>query len=178
MHKNAARVQPPRTFLTEYLFPIDVTFFKLRDSGVAAVGTAQCRTHPKATLGKVHSVAHVAADSVVLDPFDVRLIDSALIDEILDEPADGIVRKRSHDRRIEAEASFETACYVIFATAFPDVETPRCVNSPVTGIEPQHHFAEADDVPFAVIFWLNIQHDETGRLTPHPPTVYDENVAV
>ena len=59
---------------------------------------------------------------------------------------------------IETEAAFQAACDVVFTAAFPDVKRARRMNTPVAGIEPQHHLAQSDNVPFTVIFWLYVEH--------------------
>ena len=47
--------------------------------------------HAEAALGEVQAVADGAADAVVRHPADERLVDAALADQILHQPADGIV---------------------------------------------------------------------------------------
>src|SRR5258706_6608048 len=77
--EDPAGVKPTSTFLAKYLFPIDVALFKLRNGGMPTVRAAERRADAKAALGKVHPVAYSTADAVVFDPFDVRLINPALI---------------------------------------------------------------------------------------------------
>ena len=152
--KYAAGVKPARTFVAKDLFPVDVARLELRNGRVAAVGASERRAHAEAAFGKVQTVADCAADAVVLHPLNVRLIHTALVDQILDKPTDRIVGKCCHDGGIQTEASLQSARDVVFAAAFPNLERARRVNAPLARIEPQHHLAKADDVPFTVIFWF------------------------
>ena len=67
--------------------------FELRDRGVAAIGAAERRAHAEAALGEVETVAHGAADAVVRHPAQVRLVDAALVDQVLDQAADRRCRR-------------------------------------------------------------------------------------
>ena len=80
----------------------------------------------------------------------MRLVNAALIDQVLDETTDRVVSERRDDSRIEAEAALQTARDVVLASALPHAETSRRVYARVAGVEPQHHLAERDDVPTAL----------------------------
>jgi len=133
-------------------FPIDITLFQLRNSGVSPIRAAKRRADAETTLGKVHPVAHIAADTVVFCPFDVRLIDAALIDQILNETPDRVVRQRGDDGRVKPETAFEAACDVVFAAALPNLEGTRRVDALIARIEPEHYLTERNDVPFTIVF--------------------------
>src|SRR6266568_6904145 len=60
-------------------------------------------------------------------------------------------------RCLETEAAFQSTSNVVFATAFEDLKLTRCCNAVIARIETQHHFAEAEFVPPALIFRLNLQ---------------------
>src|SRR5205823_6029020 len=111
------------------------------------IRTTQSSAHAKASLGEIQPVTHSAAYAVILDPFDMRLIDSALIDQILNEPADEIICKRSYDRGVHPETTLQSSRYIVFATAFPDLKNARGVDTAIAWIEPEHHFAQADQIP-------------------------------
>ena len=96
-----------------------------------------------------------------------RLIDAALKHQVLHQPADGIVGERRHDRRVQAEAAPQPARDVVFAAAFPDLESARRVDAPVAGIEPQHHLAERHQAPAAVGFGAQ---RERHAGVPQPPS--------
>ena len=66
----------------------------LRCGGVAAVGAAERGADAEAAFGEVEPVADLAADAVVREPAEVRLLDAALVDQILDQPPDGVVGQR------------------------------------------------------------------------------------
>ena len=84
--------------------------------------------HPRAArTPKPRSVKFIPLRTVRPTPsyfthFHVRLIDAALIDQVLHKATDGVVSERRNNRRIEAEASFLSAGDVVFAAAFPDFE--------------------------------------------------------
>ena len=71
---------------------------------------------------------------------------------ILRQPPDRIIGKGRDDRRVQAEATFQSARDVVFAAAFPHLKLTRGVNAPVARIEPQHDFAEGDQIPTAFFF--------------------------
>src|SRR5260370_30876747 len=144
---DSASVKPARAFCSENLFPINVAGLQLRDRRMPTIRTTQSRTHAKASLGKIQPVTHTAAHAVILDPFDMRLIDSALINQILHETADGIICKCGYDRGVHPETTPQSARDIVFATAFPDLKSARGVNAAIAWIEPDHHFAQADQIP-------------------------------
>ena len=53
----------------------------------------------------------------------------------------------------------EIAGDIVFASAFPDAEVSRRVNSLVTRIEAKHHLAKRDKVPAAFRFWFDVQQN-------------------
>ena len=68
--KDAACVEPAGTELAEDVVPVIVPGFELRGGAVSTVGIADGTTNAESALGEVQAVAHGAADSVVLAPFD------------------------------------------------------------------------------------------------------------
>ena len=91
---------------------------------------------------KFKTVARSVAYAVVFDPADQGLVDAALIDKILQQPADRIIGKRSDDGGVQAEAAFQTAGDVVFAAAFADVEGSCGGDAAVAWIEAEHDFAQ------------------------------------
>lgn len=51
--------------------------------------------------------------------------------------------------RLKDRAAAQSPRNVILAAAFPDLELPRCVDAALAGIEPQHHFTQAQYIPSA-----------------------------
>jgi hypothetical protein len=45
----------------------------------------------------------------------------------------------------------QTAGYVVFTATLPDLEVARRMDAAFTGIQPQHHLAEAEKIPAALI---------------------------
>ena len=72
----------------------------------------------------------------------MRLIDAALVNQILHEPADGIISQRRHDRGFQSKTSLQAARDVVLAAALPDLKTARGRNPTISRIETQHHFAQ------------------------------------
>ena len=143
----AARVEPPDALLAEYLLPVDVAWLELAHRREPAVGARARTTAAEAALHEVESVPDRAADAVVGNPLDVARVDAALKHEVLDEAPDGIVGKRRHRSRLEAEAAAKPAHDVVFAAALPDLEIARRVDSPVARIEAKHDLAETRRIP-------------------------------
>src|SRR6185437_8515889 len=150
--EDASGVEPAGTFLGEYLVPVDLAWFKLAHCRMAAIAASEGRAHTEAALGEVEAIAHRAADAVILCPFQVGEIDTALQHQILDQPPDGVVGQCRDDRSLKAETAAESARDVVLAAALPDLELARGGHTNVAGIESQHDLAEADEVPFALCF--------------------------
>src|SRR5450756_1869231 len=124
------------------MVPIEIARLELRRRGVAAIRHADRAADAEAALGEIQTVAHAAADAVVLAPFDEVGADATLHDEIFDEMADFVVHERGTDGGFVAEAFPQTARGIVFATAFPRGERARGANASLTGVKPQHDFAE------------------------------------
>src|SRR5262245_31069121 len=150
--EDAAAMKPPRALFAEDLLPIDVARPELRHRGVAAVRASDRRARAETPLGEVQPVARGPSYAARFHRLHVRLIDAALIDQVLKQAAHRVVGERGHDRRLHSEAALYPPGDVVFAPAFPGMKSPRRVNSPVARVEPQHHFTERDQVPSALIF--------------------------
>ena len=88
--------------------------------------------------------------AVVGHPLDQsRGVHAALQDEVLEQPADLVVRERRDDAGLQAEAATEPARHVVFTAALPDLELSGRADAPFAGVESEHDFAEGDLVVFA-----------------------------
>src|SRR5262249_33899157 len=105
-------------------------------------------------------VADSAANSIICYPFNVGLIDSALVDKVLNKPADRVVGQRCYDRRIKAKASLQAAGDVILTAALPCLKGPRGRYSALARIEPEHDLAETQKIPPGIFLWF---HDQSGH---------------
>src|SRR5206468_2290612 len=105
--EDAAGVEPARAVLAEDALPVDLAGLELARRAVRAIGAAERAADAEAALGEVEAVADAAADAVVGDPANVRLIDAALVEAVLDQPSDGIVGERRHHGGVEPEAALE-----------------------------------------------------------------------
>ena len=76
-------------------------------------------------------------------------LDAALQDEVLQQPADVVVRERGADGGSQAEAAPQAARDIVFAAAFPDLELARRADAPLAGVQPQHDFPQRDQIVFA-----------------------------
>src|SRR5581483_354461 len=88
--EDAAAVEPPCSFEAEDRLPVDVPRPHGRRSGVRTVRAAEGGPDAEAALDEVEAVADASPDPVVRQPADVRLVDAALQDQILEEAADRI----------------------------------------------------------------------------------------
>jgi hypothetical protein len=124
---------------------------------VATIVGAECGSDPETAFCKVETVAGSSPDAIVRHPADQRLIDAALKDEILEQAPDWIVGESGDHSGFEAEAAFQSAGDVVFASAFAYFEGSGGGNAPVTGIEAQHDFPEAYQIPSAIFFIFDLQ---------------------
>src|ERR1700722_13160741 len=148
-------MKPARAAFAEDRLPIDLTGFERRHRGVAAIRTTKRRAQAEATLGEVQSVPNGPANSVVVHPSNQGGVDAALVNQVLDEQTNRVLRKRSDDRSFESETSFQTARHVVLATTFADFEMSGGPNAIVAWIKAQHYFAQAYKVPTARILLLD-----------------------
>ena len=132
--EDAAGVEPA-PLPSRRCVPVDVAGLELRHRGVAAVRAAQGRAHAVAARREVETVADGAAHAVVLGPAHMRLIDAALVDEVLHEAPHRVVDQGRHHGRVQAEAALEAAGDVVFAAALPHLERPRGVDPAFAGVE-------------------------------------------
>ena len=89
--EDAAGVKPARALAAEDVVPIDLAGLQLRNRGMAAIRAAERGAHAEAALGEVQAVAHRAAHAVVRHPAHQRLIDAALVDQVLHQTPHRIV---------------------------------------------------------------------------------------
>jgi hypothetical protein len=87
----------------------------------------------------------------------VRLIDPALVDQILDQPPYGIVSKGSYNSSFQTEAALQTSGHVVLSPTFPALKGSRSRDSSISRIETQHNFSQAHKIPSAIGFQLDIQ---------------------
>src|SRR5579863_418018 len=97
-------MKPARATFAENFIPVDFARSQLRDRRMPAIGTTQSWTNAESPLGEIQSIPRCAADAVELNPTNQRLIDAALIDKILQQPAHRIIDNRRDDCTFEAEA--------------------------------------------------------------------------
>src|SRR6266850_528790 len=136
----------PANAAAEQTLPINLPRFHLRDRGVTAVRASERGAYAETSLGEIEAVTRATADAVVSNPADPREVDSALQDEIFDQPADGIVDQRGDNGRAQAEAAAKTTGHVVLAAALPHLKRASGGHATFSRVEAQHHLAEADEV--------------------------------
>ena len=78
-------------------------------------------------------------------------VDATLEDQVLEQPSDGVVGERRHDRGAKAEAAPQPAGHVVLAAALGHGERAGRRDAPVAGVEAEHHLAQRDEVVAAVL---------------------------
>ena len=143
-------MQPARAGLAEEGVPVEIAGLELAGGGIAAIGNAHRAANAVTALGEVQPVAHRAAHAVKRQPFDEFRVHTALQNKILDEPADVVVGERRADGGLEAEAASQAARNIVFAAALPGLEFAGGADAAFAGVEPQHDFAQRNQVVFAL----------------------------
>src|SRR5262245_64530673 len=110
---------------------------------MTAVRAADSPARTEAALGEVQAIADLAPDAVELHPAEVRQIDAALQHQVLDEPADSVVRQRRDDCRALPEAAPQSARDVVLAAAFPGAKGACGVDTAFSWIEAKHDLSQA-----------------------------------
>jgi hypothetical protein len=124
---------------------------------VPTIGTTESRACAKTSLGEIQSVANQTPNAIELCPPDVRLIDAALINQVLNQSPYRIIGQRRDYRGIQTKASLQTTRDVVLAAAFPNLKAARRRYPAVTGIKTQHYFTETHQVPAALAFRSDLQ---------------------
>ncbi len=106
---------------------------------------------PKPSFCEVQPIAYRSADAIVWNPADERSVHATLQDEILQKLANWISGKRRYHRGAHAKAPAKPASYVIFASTLPHAEITSGMYALLSGIEPEHHFAEAYAIPSTTV---------------------------
>src|SRR5262245_18220418 len=171
-------MEPARSFVRENLVPVHVARLQLGDCGVAAVGAASRRTYTEAAFGEIQSVAHAAADAVILHPFDVVEIDSALQHQVFDQTPHRIVGQGRHYSGLHPKRTPQAARDVVLAAAFPGSKMPRRADAHVAWIEAKHHFAQADQIPAAPFFAANLHAVSLCRADSTDDATFSEGESV
>ena len=149
--EDPTAVEPAGAVDAEDLLPVDVAGAHLRGSGVPAVGDTDCAADAEPALGEVEPVAHLAPHAVVGCPAEMRSLDATLVDEVVDQPTDRVVGEGRHDGCAKPEAALEAAGDVVFPSPFPGPKRAGRLDSPIARVEPEHHLAERDEIPAALL---------------------------
>src|SRR5437870_7650740 len=106
--------------LSKNLVPIDVAGLELRYRSVPAIVRSYSGAHAEATLGKVESVAGGVADAIVLNPAHERLINAALINQILEQTADRSTGEGGDDGAFHTDAGLQPTRAVVVSASLTD----------------------------------------------------------
>ena len=152
--------------LPKNLVPINVPRLQIRHRRVSAVITSQRRPYPKSTFRKVQPVARRPPQSIMFHPANQRLINAALINQVLEQAPHRIIHKRRHYCRLQPEAALQSPRHVVLSAALAHFKASRRRNSPLARIEPHHHLAQTHQIPAALLFRLNRQrHSLSSKAT-------------
>src|SRR5207245_17553 len=113
--EDTSCVKPASAILTKNFFPIDIAGLKLRYRSVPAIVRSYSGAHAEAPLGEVESVAGGVADAIVLNPAHERLINAALINQILEQTADRITGEGGDDGAFHTEAAHQPTHDVVLS---------------------------------------------------------------
>src|SRR6266581_7964894 len=108
-------MKPAGALTGKNCFPIHITRLQLRNGRVPAVGASNRRAQSETALGEIQPIAHRASNSVVGNPLDAGLIHATLINEVLNQASNRIVRECCDESRVHSEASTQAARDVVFA---------------------------------------------------------------
>ena len=159
-------MKPPRAVLPKNLVPINVSRLQLRNGRMPAVITSQCRPYPKSAFRKIQPVARCPPHSIMFHPANQRLINTALVNQVLEQAPHRIIHKRRHYCRLQPEAALQSARHVVLSAALAHFKPSRRRNSSLARIEPHHHLAQAHQIPAALLFRLNRQrHSLSSKAT-------------
>src|SRR5215467_319935 len=81
---------------------------------------------------------------------------AALQHQVFDQTSHRVVRERRNHRRLHPERPAQAPRHVIFPAAFPHAKLARSMDADVAGIEAQHDFTEAHQIPAAPFFGANL----------------------
>ena len=123
-----------------------------------AVRTTERRAHAETALREIEPDTALASDAVELHPLDVADIHTALQQKILEQSSHRVVHNCAYQRRAQAETAAQTASHVVFAAALPYLERARRPDALCAGIQTEHHFAERENVIFALLCRFDIEH--------------------
>ena len=103
-------------------------------------------------MGTVYLASDDSATGAEAPPVALKVVHPALMDQISDQAADGIVCKSGDNGRTHAEAFAQPTGDVVFAATLPGTEMAGRVNSFVPRIKPEHDFSQRQAVKTTGVF--------------------------
>src|SRR5262249_25084534 len=103
------------------------------------------------------AIADASSHTIKLHPAHVRLIDSALEDQILHQAAHSVVGERGDNRRVQSEAALQPTSNVVLTATFGDAKAAAGGDAVVPGIERQHDLTQSHAVPAAITRGLDFE---------------------
>src|SRR5262245_24319179 len=122
-------MEPARTHYPENVVPLKIAGLQLAGRAVPPIGNAHSSANSESAFSEIESVAHYTPNSIKWNPPQEFGADPALQNEILQQPANVVVRKRRANGRSHAETPSQTPCDIVFTAPFPHVEVSRRANA-------------------------------------------------
>ena len=126
----------------------------MRDGRAGAVETRRRRTQTEAALDKINAVARIFAFAVSFAPKNFGTVNAGLHNEIFRQASERVVGERGHNRGFLPKGFRSVAGDVVFSAAVEDAKILRRVNALVARIEAQQNFAQGNQIPTTLIFYL------------------------
>src|SRR5205814_7654561 len=125
-------------------------------------GDSNCAADAETPLREIQAVAHCPSDPIERNPLDKFAANTALPNEILQQPADIIVGKRGANGGLQAEAAAQAPRHIVFAAAFPNLEFARGADAAFARVEPQHDFAQSNQIVLAGTGEFDVQNGHSA----------------
>jgi hypothetical protein len=142
-------MQPSDTHFAEEMLPVEIAGFELARGGMATVRCPYGTAHPESALSEIKPVAHRSPDAVEREPPYKLRVNAPLQDQIFQEPPNLIISESSANSSLKPETATEPPRNIILATTFPNFEFARGAHASLARVEPQHYFAQSDEVVLA-----------------------------
>src|SRR5271163_1433916 len=132
---------------------------------MTSIRTSQWRAQTEASLGEIQPVADRPPHAVIRHPANIFLADASLQHQVFNQPSNWIVRESRYNRRVHPKGAPQAASNVVFASTLPRTKMTGGRDAFIPGIESQHDFPKANEIPHAAVlrFYIQLRHNLTLR---------------